>query len=322
MAAGYSQSSTRTLLIILSILIAFSLFNFRSSKACEMSTYWGYKSSEGSLEELCETGTVKYVNLAFLSQFWLRPDACSKLDWPLRSPPQAPAGLLSPGPTGPLGDAPLDGIDFASSSPSLYWDDLVRALGNLNSPHKKVYLSAAGSCSYPDPILGKAIDTGLFDYIWLKSYNNPQCDCDMGISCVLASWFKWSCSLPPGKQLLFFSLAPKQSCFLSQIFKTITYSPSYGGFLLPGGVYKVQDLKIIYEWLLAGMTVVKGTGAAGKCSLQLEVQTADAKEERPAIAAAEQAVDGPKTGCTCALSWQVMKMTGAASQTGCAVCQC
>ncbi|KAK4441249.1 hypothetical protein Salat_0459800 [Sesamum alatum] len=43
------------------------------------------------------------------------------------------------------------------------------------------------------------------------------------------------------------------------------------------------------------MTVVKGTDAIGKCSLQLEVQTPDAKEERPAIAAAEQAVAGPKT---------------------------
>ncbi|KAK4413577.1 hypothetical protein Salat_2770400 [Sesamum alatum] len=43
------------------------------------------------------------------------------------------------------------------------------------------------------------------------------------------------------------------------------------------------------------MTIVKGTGVAGKCSLQLEVQTADAKEERPAIAIAEQAVAAPKT---------------------------
>ncbi|KAK4403641.1 Hevamine-A [Sesamum angolense] len=201
-----------------------------------MSTYWGHKTSEGSLQELCETGAVKYVNLAFLTQF-----GCGQ------TPVLNFTGHCDPS-TGPLGDAPLDGTDFGAVSPSLYWDDLVRALASLNSSHKKVYLSAAATCSYPDPVLGQAIDTGLFDYIWQKSYQNPQCDCDTGVSCVLASWFKWSCSLPAGKPL-FFSLAPRQSCFLSQIFTAITYSPNYAGFVLPGGVYNLRDIKIIYQEL-------------------------------------------------------------------------
>ncbi|KAL0341004.1 UNVERIFIED_CONTAM: Acidic endochitinase [Sesamum radiatum] len=291
MAAAYSQSSTKPLLIILSILIAFSLFNFRSSKACERSTYWGHKTSEGSLQELCETGAVKYVNLAFLTQFGCgqtpvlnftghcdpSSGTCRSLSTEIRAcqswgiKVQLSLGgignrtlcspddvsevaeylwhtYLAPGSTGPLGDAPLDGIDFGAVSPSLYWDDLVRALASLNSSHKKVYLSAVATCSYPDPVLGKAIDTGLFDYIWQKSYQNPQCDCDTGVSCVLASWFKWSCSLPAGKPL-FFSQAPRQSCFLSQIFTAITYSPNYAGFVLPGGVYNLRDIKIIYQEL-------------------------------------------------------------------------
>ncbi|KAL0403201.1 UNVERIFIED_CONTAM: Hevamine-A [Sesamum radiatum] len=220
-----------------------------------MSTYWGQRSNEGSLQEFCDTGAVKH-----LCHSKHRNPACQRRGVKLHlslggngtqtlcSPDDASQvaeylwkTYLAPGTTGPLGDAPLDGIDFSNVSPSPYWDDLVRALAEFNSPQKKVYLSAWATCSYPDPVLGKAIDTGLFDYIWLNYYQNPECGCDTGISCVLASWFKWSCSLPAGK-LLFFNLG---TCFLSQVFTAISYSPNYGGFLAL--VHHFNDIKNIYQ---------------------------------------------------------------------------
>ncbi|KAL0341005.1 UNVERIFIED_CONTAM: Acidic endochitinase [Sesamum calycinum] len=290
MAACYSQSSTKTLPIILSILIAFSCFNFRSSEACGLSTYWGQNSSEGSLQELCETGYFKYVNIGFLNQFGcdrtpvLNLDghcdpssgactslsteilACQSLGIKVQLSLGGPLGnyslcsadealeltsyllrtYLAPDSTGPLG-APLDGIDLAieNTNSALYWDDLVRDLATIVGFPKKVYLSAAPSCPYPDPILGKAIDTGHVDNVWVKFYDNPQCDCDAGISCVLASWFKWSCSLPQRSQL-FFGLAPHSQCPLDQILPVIRLSPNYGGIMLSGGINDYSDIPRIH----------------------------------------------------------------------------
>lgn len=67
----------------------------------------------------------------------------------------------------PLGSAVLDGIDFDIESGSgQYWDDLARALSGF-SPQRRVYLSAAPQCPFPDANLDTAIQTGLFDYVWV-----------------------------------------------------------------------------------------------------------------------------------------------------------
>ncbi|KAK2631058.1 hypothetical protein EUGRSUZ_L03478 [Eucalyptus grandis] len=73
----------------------------------------------------------------------------------------------------PLGDAVLDGIDFdiELGSPN-YWDDLARYLSDYSKQGKKVYLTAAPQCPYPDSYLGAALNTGLFDYVWVQFYNN------------------------------------------------------------------------------------------------------------------------------------------------------
>ncbi|KAI3471187.1 hypothetical protein Pfo_027850 [Paulownia fortunei] len=61
--AGHSH----TPLLILSILIAFSLFN--SSESCGISVYWGQNGDEGNLFEACLSGNYKYVTIAFLTTF-------------------------------------------------------------------------------------------------------------------------------------------------------------------------------------------------------------------------------------------------------------
>ncbi|KAK6121856.1 hypothetical protein DH2020_044410 [Rehmannia glutinosa] len=141
----------------------------------------------------------------------------------------------------PFGNISLNGIDFDIENPgsNLYWDDLARALSRFSKPRRKVYLSAVPRCSYPDHNLGAAIRTGLFDYVAVKFYNNPQCEYTWGdASRVLASWNVWSSSLPTNSQLLLGSIAfpatgymfPSQIVY--EILPEIMSSPNYGGVMV------------------------------------------------------------------------------------------
>ncbi|KAI4328853.1 hypothetical protein L6164_021176 [Bauhinia variegata] len=70
----------------------------------------------------------------------------------------------------PLGGAALDGIDFdIEGGTNQHWDDLARYI----SKGKKVFLTAAPLCPFPDAWLGNALKTDLFDYVWVQFYNNP-----------------------------------------------------------------------------------------------------------------------------------------------------
>ncbi|KAG6663599.1 hypothetical protein CIPAW_02G036700 [Carya illinoinensis] len=76
----------------------------------------------------------------------------------------------------PLGDAVLDGIDFdIEEGTTQHWDELARYLSGYSKQGKKVYLTAAPQCPFPDAWMGGALKTGLFDYVWVQFYNNPPC---------------------------------------------------------------------------------------------------------------------------------------------------
>ncbi|XP_027110162.1 acidic endochitinase SE2-like [Coffea arabica] len=101
----------------------------------------------------------------------------------------------------PLGDAVLDGIDFdIETGTGLYWDDLARALSRFSS-QKKVYLSAAPQCPFPDGHLSTAIGTGLFDYVWIQFYNNGQCQYGANADNLIARWNQWT-SVPSNQIFL------------------------------------------------------------------------------------------------------------------------
>ncbi|XP_059075082.1 acidic endochitinase-like [Cryptomeria japonica] len=75
----------------------------------------------------------------------------------------------------PLGDVILDDIDFD--------------IRTTTTSSKKVYLSATPECPYPDDHLGVALETALFDYVWIQLYNNPHY---LTITNKLYWWNKWT----------------------------------------------------------------------------------------------------------------------------------
>ncbi|CAL9768872.1 unnamed protein product [Musa acuminata subsp. burmannicoides] len=94
----------------------------------------------------------------------------------------------------PLGNAVLDGVDLdIEGGGAAHYDDLVRYLKAYSTAEKKVYLSAAPQCVFPDAHLQAAINTGLLDYVWVQFYNNRVCEYDPADhSKFEEAWRKWS----------------------------------------------------------------------------------------------------------------------------------
>ncbi|XP_058769857.1 acidic endochitinase-like [Vicia villosa] len=138
----------------------------------------------------------------------------------------------------PLGDAVLDGIDFdIEAGDGQHWDELAKALNGF-SAQKRVYLSAAPQCPYPDAHLDSAIQTGLFDYVWVQFYNNGQCQYSNGnIGNLVKAWNQWTSS--QAKQV--FLGVPANSAasgfvpsdvLNSQVLPAIKSSPNYAGVMI------------------------------------------------------------------------------------------
>lgn len=140
----------------------------------------------------------------------------------------------------PLGDAVLDGIDFdIESGTGQFWDDLARALSGRSSSQRKVYLSAAPQCPIPDAHLDTAIQTGLFDYVWIQFYNNEQCDYRGSVDNVLARWNQWT-AVPSNQIFMGLPAATAAAgggymppdVLINQVLPTIKNSPKYGGIMI------------------------------------------------------------------------------------------
>ncbi|KAK8657242.1 hypothetical protein V6N13_035492 [Hibiscus sabdariffa] len=150
----------------------------------------------------------------------------------------------------PLGSAVLDGIDFDIELGSTqHYDDLARALSAYSSRGRKVYLTAAPQCPFPDSHLGAALNTGLFDNVWVQFYNNPQCQYTSGnINNLVNSWNRWTSSINAGKIFLGLPAAPaaagsgytQPNVLTSQILPVIKKSSKYGGVMLWSKYYDDQ----------------------------------------------------------------------------------
>ncbi|GLU21197.1 hypothetical protein SLE2022_373510 [Rubroshorea leprosula] len=142
----------------------------------------------------------------------------------------------------PLGDAVLDGIDFDIELGSTgYYDDLARYLSAYSSQGRKVYLTAAPQCPFPDNFLGTALNTGLFDYVWVQFYNNQPCQYSSGnINNIVSSWNQWTSAINAGKIFLGLPASPEAAgsgyippnVLTTQIIPVINKSAKYGGVML------------------------------------------------------------------------------------------
>ncbi|EEF49014.1 acidic endochitinase SE2 [Ricinus communis] len=137
----------------------------------------------------------------------------------------------------PLGDAILDGVDFDIEHGSgQFWDDLARSLKGFG----QVSLSAAPQCPFPDAHLSTAIDTGLFDYVWVQFYNNGQCQYTDNANNLLNAWNNQWTTIPSNQVFLGLPAAPEAAgsgfipadVLTSQVLPSVKNSPKYGGVML------------------------------------------------------------------------------------------
>ncbi|KAG2376962.1 Hevamine-A Chitinase [Vigna angularis] len=157
-------------------------------------------------------------------------------------------------PSRPLGPAVLDGIDFdIEGGSNLYWDDLARYLKGYSNKGRKVYLTAAPQCPFPDmsnnircmPI----IFAGLFDNVWVQFYNNPPCQFSSEITNLEDAWKQWSSDIPANKIFLGLPASPAAagSGFIdvddltSKVLPAIKDSSKYGGVMLWSRYYDGQS---------------------------------------------------------------------------------
>ncbi|MFQ6641298.1 hypothetical protein Gotur_014410 [Gossypium turneri] len=150
----------------------------------------------------------------------------------------------------PFGDAILDGIDFdIEGGTNQHCDDLAKYLSGYSQRSKKVYLTAAPQCPFPDAWVGGALKTGLFDYVWVQFYNNPQCQyTDGDITNLEQAWKQWTTDVPANKIFLGLPASPEAagsgfipvSDLTSQVLPAIKGSAMYGGVMLWSKYYDDQ----------------------------------------------------------------------------------
>ncbi|PKI79325.1 hypothetical protein CRG98_000270 [Punica granatum] len=145
----------------------------------------------------------------------------------------------------------LDGIDFdIESGGSDHWDELARYLAGYSSRGKKVYLTAAPQCPFPDALIGQALQKVPFDYVWVQFYNNPPCQYASGNPVNLQdSWKQWTSSIPATKIFLGLPASPEAagSGFIpvpdltSEVLPAIKGTNKYGGLMLWSRYYDDQS---------------------------------------------------------------------------------
>ncbi|KAK7266904.1 hypothetical protein RIF29_19565 [Crotalaria pallida] len=146
----------------------------------------------------------------------------------------------------PFGDAVLDGVDFdiEGGAGEPHYAALARRLHDrATGSGKRFFLSASPQCPFQfNNLLKGALDTGLFDYVWIQFYNNAQANCEFNSNNKIGfrnSWNQWTSSINAGKFYVGLPAAraaagsgfvPSQD-LISQLLP-IVRSPKYGGVML------------------------------------------------------------------------------------------
>jgi chitinase len=153
----------------------------------------------------------------------------------------------------PLGAAVFDGVhfDIEGGNPD-YYGALAAYLKSYGGKGKKkeVLLSAAPQCPFPGQWVGKALETGFFDYVWVQLYKYPPCQYTPGsMANLVKSWNQWTTGINATYVFLGLPAAPDAagSGFIpaksleSQVLPALKSSTKYGGVMLWSTFYNAQD---------------------------------------------------------------------------------
>ncbi|KAL6851555.1 hypothetical protein ACP4OV_020488 [Aristida adscensionis] len=260
-----------------------------AGKTGRITVYWGQTANEGSLRKACESKLYSTVIISFLTRFgggggykldlaghsWaaVGPDIkyCQSKDvlvllsigggigkYSLASKADAKAVadhlwdfyLGGRSKSRPFGNAVLDGIDFDIELGSTkHYDDLARYLKQRSRKGRKVWLTAAPQCPFPDRMLGEALRTGLFDRVHVQFYNNPVCSYrEKNVAAFTKAWKRWASSLPRSSVYLGLPASAKAAgsgyvspaALKSRVLPIVQRSRNYGGIMLWSRYWDLQ----------------------------------------------------------------------------------
>ncbi|RYR17916.1 hypothetical protein Ahy_B03g062578 isoform B [Arachis hypogaea] len=207
------------------------------SNAGSISVYWGQNGNEGTLAEACAAGNYEFVIIAFLPTFGNGQTPMINLAGHCDPYSNGCTGLSSD-----IKSCQAKGIKVLLS--------LGGGAGSYSRYDKKVLITAAPQCPFPDAWIGNALKSGLFDYVWVQFYNNPPCQYTAGgIGNLVAAWKQWTSSIPANKIFLGLPAAPTAAgsgfipatALTSSVLPAIKGSAKYGGVMLWSRYYDVQS---------------------------------------------------------------------------------
>ncbi|KAL5571523.1 hypothetical protein UlMin_021120 [Ulmus minor] len=235
--------------------------------------YWGQNGNEGSLASTCASGKYNIVNIAFLYKFGngqppeinlaghCNPSSngCRSIGNDIkRCQSRGILVMISIGAdyiwnnflggqsgSRPFGDAVLDGVDFdieGGSGANFYADIAGKLFEFGKKPNvKKVYLTAAPQCPFPDRMLNTALSTGLFNYVWIQFYNNGQCQySSSNPNAFKSSWDQWTKSIKAVRFFVGFPASPEAArsgfvqpqVLINEVLPFVKGYAKYGGVML------------------------------------------------------------------------------------------
>ncbi|TYI32183.1 hypothetical protein ES332_A04G041500v1 [Gossypium tomentosum] len=143
----------------------------------------------------------------------------------------------------PFGDAILDRIDFdIEGGTNQHWDDLAKYLSSYNQRSRKVYLTVAPQCPFPDAWVGVPLKLAFLTMFGYNSITTLNANTQM----VILQTLKMHGS--NGLQMFLLPASPEatgsgfipESDLISQVLPTIRGSAKYGGVMLWSRYYDDQ----------------------------------------------------------------------------------
>ncbi|EFJ22967.1 hypothetical protein SELMODRAFT_232631 [Selaginella moellendorffii] len=252
----------------------------------KIAAYWGQHDGEDDLDQVCSSGNYRIVMLAFLASFgnFLDPvlnlanhcdpsnGGCKAYSSKIKACQAKGVQIIlsiGGGASGGYLVSDADARDFAEKlwnsylgghssdrplgSAVLNGIDLDIEGGGIPDRYgvmKKLVVTAAPQCPFPDLNLGTAIQIpGLFDYLFVQFYNNPCGYGGGGAENLLDSWKQWTTAIPTAKIFLGLPASPSAagSGFLppnvckSSVLPEIKRSKNYGGVMFWSVYYDQQE---------------------------------------------------------------------------------